>query len=61
MVELPQWKILKAVVSSVNPSSERIEKLWRVVGLYESLEEPSHWWKLNEFVNKLMECRRGLH
>ena len=26
-------------------SLERIEELWGAVGLYESVEEISHWWK----------------
>ena len=38
-VELPPWKIEKADVSKVSPSSERIEELWGVVGLYQSVEE----------------------
>ena len=35
----------EADVSSVSPSSERIEELWGVVGLFESVEELCHWWK----------------
>jgi len=37
---LPPWN-----VSSVSPSSEWVEELWGVVGLYESAEELCHWWK----------------
>ena len=44
-VELPPSKVQKADVSSVSPSSERIEELWGVVGLYERVEELCHWWK----------------
>ena len=52
--ELPPGKILKADVSSVSPSSERIEKLWRVIGLHENVEQLSHWWKyghMNLWIN----------
>ena len=41
-VELPRFRKL---VSSVSPSSERIEELWCVVRLYKSVEELCHWWK----------------
>ena len=33
-------KIWKADVSSVSPSSERMEELWVVVGFYEGAKEP---------------------
>ena len=52
-MELPPWKIYEADVSSISPSSERIEELWGAVGLYESVEELFHWW--HEIVIKLME------
>ena len=37
-VELPPWKIWKADVSSISPSSERIEELWVAVTFYEGVE-----------------------
>ena len=46
--EQPPSKIEKADVSSVSPSSERIEELWDVVGLYGSVEELCHWWKYGD-------------
>ena len=36
-----RWKIWKAEASSVNPSSERIEELWIVVGFNEVFEDHS--------------------
>ena len=47
-------KIQKADVSRVSPSSERIDELSGIVGLYASVEELCHW--SHEFVNKLVEC-----
>ena len=52
-VELPRFRKL---VSSVSPSSERIEELWCVVRLYEcrgALPLVEIW--LHEFANKLVE------
>ena len=47
-VELPPERFRKADVSSVSPSSERIEELWGVVGLFGSMEELCHWWKYGD-------------
>ena len=60
-VELPPGKIYEADVSSVSPSSERIEELWGVVGLYEMAEELSHWWKYGHMNLKKIVGMRGVH
>ena len=52
MVELPPWN--KLTFRAFALSSERIEELWGVVGLYESAEEPCHWWKYGHIFNTIL-------
>jgi len=39
---------IKADVSSLSPSSERIEELLSIVSLYRRVAELCHWWKYGD-------------